>query len=577
MYIANLSTRSRLVLLLPLLAMACSRGPGEVAIPEAAILEYIPADTPYVLAALQSAPDEVAAKLGAGSVRVAKAYAGVVKAALDQPPAEGQEPLLGPEGRERVRAVIDELVALVTPEGMPAAGIDRSSTAAIYGVGLLPVLRVTLSDPAKFEAVFERIEERAGKAMTVASVDGHAYRYAGDGDARVIVAVLDGQLVVTLVPASLDEELLKLVLGITRPQQALSDSGELAELAQTYDFTPYGLGLIDVRRLAATFLDEQSGVNAALLSMMEHDRSALSDVCREEMRTIAGVVPRIVTGYTEMSEDRIRANSVFELRRDLAQGLGKVTAPVPGLGQLQEGLLAFGMSFDLKALREFYAARLDAMEADPFECELLEDLQAQVTSGREALQSPLPPFASQFQGFLAVINDLKGLDIARKQPPTEVDMRLLISTSNAQGLMAMGAMFLPQIASLDIKPDSKPVRVELPPTGAPVDAAWIAMSDDAIVLSVGETADSGLADMLAAKPAEPPPFLSMSMDAARYYGFLGEAMLAAEADAGEPSTEVAAATSELMMALHEMFDRISFDVQFTERGVELPQTMVLAP
>src|SRR5690606_38192301 len=143
----------------------------------------------------------------------------------------------------------------------------------------------------------------------------------------------------------------------TLPDNSIADTGELGALAKKYGFTPYGLGLVDVRRIAGTFLDKPSGVNESLLALMEHDHSELSDVCRDEIRQVAALVPRLVTGYTEMTAERIRSNSVFELRSDIAAGLQTITAPVPGLGQPHGGLFSFGVSFDLLALRDFYAAR----------------------------------------------------------------------------------------------------------------------------------------------------------------------------------------------------------------------------
>lgn len=577
MQIANRFTRAWLALAVPLLAVACSK--GETTIPEAEILGYVPADTPYVFAALETAPDEVADKMGENATRIVKAYATVLKAALNEPPAEGQEPVLQPEERKRVSAILEELAAMVTPEGVPEAGIDRHSQMALYGVGLLPVLRVTLSDAAKFEAFLKRMEERAGKAMSVGSIDGHAYRYAGGESAKVILAVLEDQLVATFVPAALPEDLMKRVLGLTLPESSIADTDELAALAKKYGFTAYGLGLVDVQRIAATFLDQQSGVNESLLALMEHDRSELSDVCRDEIRAVAGLVPRVVTGYTEMTAEQIRSNSVFELRSDIAAGLQTITAPVPGLGQPHDALFSFGMSFDLPALRDFYAARLDAMEADPFECELFADLQDGVAKSRQALQQPVPPFVNDFHGFLAVIDDIQGLDIATRQPPTDIDMRFLISAANAPSLLAMGAMFSPQLASLDVKPDATPVRIELPPTGSPITSAWIAMSNDGIALAVGDGMETGLADMLSAASTEPSPFVSMDVDAARYYGFLGDVLESSQVgDDGErrASPETAAATGNLMRSLESMFDRITVDVQFTPQGIEMPSTMVLA-
>lgn len=579
MHITNRMKPLRLLFVLPLMLVACSDGPDDAVMSEAGILAYVPADTPYIFAALEPAPQEVSDTLGENTVGAVRAYAEMLKAAVkDRQPKDGGEPL-DPETRKRISAAIDEVVSLVTPEGLPEAGIDRDSRMAFYGVGLLPVLRVTLSDAARFESALARIEARAGKKMSVAEIDGHSYRYSGDDKGRLIVALIDGQLVVSLVPTSLGDDLLKRVLGLTLPAESIADTGELVALAEAYGYRPYGLGLIDIERVAATFLDEQAGVNEALLSLMEHDSSALSDVCREEIRSLAGIMPRVVTGYTEMTPEKLESNTVFELRSDLAAGLQTITSPVPGLGQQHGGLVSFGMSLDLPALREFYAARLDALEADPYQCELFADLQSGIATGRAVLQQPVPPAANDFHGFLAVIEDIQGMDFETRQPPTDIDMRFLIASSNAPGLVAMGAMFSPQLAALDLEPNSTPVQLELPAGAAPIDSAWVAMSENALALSVGDGGEAGLAEMLVADSAEPAPFLSMDMDAGRYYGFLGDVITTVRQenpDDDKVSQETAKAMGDVMHTFESLFDRISFDIQFTERGIEMPSTMVLA-
>lgn len=574
-----------LALAVPLALVACSRDEAASLTSSEGILSYIPADTPYVFAALEPLPDEVREKFAASTEAAVQIYPRMLKAMLASNPADPEQGGLTAEERERYSAMIDELAGMITPEGIPAAGLDsRESVSAFYGVGLLPVLRITLTDGTLFNDTFAKLEERAGQSMEVATVDGHSYRYAGNDKGRVILAVIDDQLVVSLVPASLPDDLLKSVLGLTLPADSIAESGALAKLAETYGYLEHGLGMLDVQQLAATFLDEQTGVNQWVLETFEHDTAALTDVCKAEIRSMTGILPRVSAGYTAISTEHMAMNSVFELRSDLASGLQAITAPVPGLGQEQGGLFSFGMGFDLAAVREFYAARLDAMEADPYECELLADLQAGVAQGRAALQQPLPPVAYGIRGFLAVVEDIQGLDLAKKQPPTKVDMRFLLASENPQGLLAMGAMFSPQIASLNLQSDSKPVKLELPMLTSTVGAAYIAMSDDALALSVGNGGEAKLTDMLQATAVQPAPFMSMGMDAGRYYGLLGDAIAnAAETEnvtadpAGEPgSAEMLQASSDAMKAMAELLDRLSFDVRFTERGIEIPSRMSLA-
>lgn len=540
------------------------------------LLRHVPADTPYVFAMLEPIPEDLADKFEPKLDGILTAYRELMKTMV-KTSAKGDDESDDDEAipKEAVE-VIDELTALLSVEGFNSAGIDRDTTMVIYGTGLLPVLRMKVSDGGRLEATIARIEKKAGNGMSVATIGDQSYRYTGDDKARLVIAVIDNELILSLVPTKLPEGQLKSILGLTPPASSLADTGELQKIIDDNGFKPYSLGLVDVARIAATFLDSQSGVNAELLSLMDYDATKLSDVCKSEIRALARIVPRIISGYTEMSAEKLRSNTVIELRQDIAAGLAKLTAPVPGLGREQGGLVAFGMSLDLLAARAFYASRLDAIEAEPYRCELLADLQGGAAKGRDVLNQPIPPIVYGFKGFLAVVEDIKGMDLAKKQPPTSADVRLLVSADNAGGLLAMGAMFSPEIAALDLKPDGKPVKFDAPQMAGVVDAAYVAMTENALAVSIGAGTERRLGTMLTAAIGEPPPFLLMEMDATRYYDFIAEA-IAIEGDQEDPSPpELKAAVSKLMRVTGELFLRMIVRVEFTKRGIEIPTTILLA-
>ncbi len=168
------------------------------------------------------------------------------------------------------------------------------------------------------------------------------------------------------------------------------------------------------------------------------------------------------------------------------------------------------------------------------------------------------------------------MDLAKKQPPTSADFRFLISTNNAEGLLAMGAMFSPEIAALDLQPDGVPVRFESPQFAGMIDVAYVAMTEDALALSIGAGTEERLGDMLTAAISEPTPFMSVEMDAARYYDFIAQAV-ALEDDEEDPTPpELKAAISEMMGVVGNMFSRMTIEIKFTERGVEFPSTVLLS-
>jgi hypothetical protein len=557
------------------LAAGCSKKSADIA--DSALLEYVPADTPYFMGKLQAFPDDLSDKFEPRLDTVLKAYQTMIRAAI-RDGLENAEPVDDEAAvkRERGLAVADKLVELLSIDGLRSAGIGRDSTFALYGAGLLPVIRADLTDAAAFTATLAEIEKESGSAMSSATLDGQDYRYFGDDDVRFIVAQSEGQVVITLVPAMLGDDSLRSVLGITKPAASLASSGRLQAVAKEYGFTSHVVGVVDIEKIALTFLQDADGINAELLALAEFDSEPLSAVCKSELSALAGIAPRLVTGYTEMNAKRIVSNTVVELRADIADGLATIAAPVPGLGNKHGGLLSMGMSIDMLAARAFYEARLDAIEADPYECELLADLQAGVGQGRAILEQPIPPIAYGLKGFLAVIDNIEGMDMANQQPPTAIDMRFLLATDNAPGLLAMGSMFSPELAALNLQPDGKPVQFESAMMQGPVDEVWVAMNETGLALSVGNGGKDKLGAMLGAKAGTPPPFFSMDMDAERYYSFIADAS-AMQADTDEDtSPEVAQAISDIMGGFGDLFERISVSVNFTDRGIELPSEVTLA-
>ena len=573
--------RSNLALLLivALSLSACSKEPAETSDNASlrsseGLLKYVPADTPYLLAMPTALPDDVLDQLEPQADVTLKMYPALIKGILNSVIATKQGEGEDIDDLQEVMPFVDELGGLLSIEGLHAAGIDRESLLVMYGVGLLPVIRITLSDGSLLEAAVTRLEDAAQKKMSVATIGAHEYRYAGGDKARVIVAIIDNELVVSVVPAELSEEHLNAVLGLTLPDENVAESLALQNLADKYDFMEYLVGFIDLERIASVFLDDQAGVNAQLLSMMEYDGSAISDTCKADARSLAGIMPRIVVGYSDISVEKLSSKAVFELRQDLASGLSTMTAPVPGLGSDHGGIFSVGMSTDILAAREFYSGRLDAMESKPYECEEFADLQAGVASGREVLNQPVPPIVYGFKGFLAVIEDIEGLDLKRQQPPTSIDMRLLVSIDNTEGLLAMGALFSPELAALNIEPNGEPVKLEMGQIAALGLTVHVAMTDSAIALSVGDGIEDKLGDMLQAKVSDPSPFMTFDMDAARYYNFIGDAMLA---DGGgmDAMPELREATQAIMDMASESFSRLSITVDFTEHGIELQSTVHL--
>lgn len=553
---------------------------------ERSILRYVPADSPYVIATGEAFPDDMLDKIEPRVEELLGAYRIAVREIARQEIAENAEGM-SPDDMQRMSKIVDELIGLMSIQGLRDAGFERDSQIAVYSHGLLPVIRIELDSQRKFENMIESIEETAGEQIETAEVAGHSYRYLGDNELRFVIGVFDGSVVFAFMPAAMPEDGIRMMLGIDLPKRNVAETSRLADIVDKYDYTEHYVGYVDVDRIARTMLEPPSGAESVLWDDIGDDHpSNLSDICKDEIYGMVGIAPRMVFGYDQVDSDGVGGSLVVEMRDDIAEGLTTIAALVPGLGSDAGGLFSFGASFNLLAMRDFYTARLDAMEADPYECEAFADLQAGVAKGREALAQPLPPFIYSLRGFNAVFDDIVGMDLATDTPPESVDASIVIAMENAQAMLAMGAMMSPELATLQLLPDGNPVELVLPELQAITDAAFAAMTDDALAISVGNGAESRVTETLNADPTEPPPVVAMTMDAGSYYNFLGDAMMledepaeaiGEEGEEGavveeknevELSPEAKVALRDAMKSLGAIYDRMSVDMRFTGRGIE---------
>ncbi|MGI9201694.1 MAG: hypothetical protein ACR2QL_11585 [Woeseiaceae bacterium] len=537
------------------------------------ILQYVPADSPYVFANLSPLPDDVMDKLEPSIDRILAAYETILQEVLVMATEEAEESG-DSENSAKAVAVIGEISSLMSMDGLRGAGFDRESRAVLYGNGLLPVLRIEVSDGALFEAALLRIEESANEKMEVATIAGNPVRYIVAEEAKILVSIMDTQVAIAVAPAGFDDDQLSVLLGFEEPATSIVGSGKLQGIANDYGFNDYFIGYFDLEQVAKTVTGDAEGLDAAIFAM--HQQEELSAVCSAEIRSMAGIAPRMVMGYTNISTSRFNSQVVLEMRSDIAEGLSTWSAPVPGLVGDMGGLLSFGMSLNVKSVREFVETQLDALEANPYECNEFADINDAAVQTRVALQQPVPPMIYDFRGFVAVIDEIEGLDMASQTPPTSIDGQVLLAMQNAPSLLAFAAMMSPEVAALELQPDGEPVLLDLPQAQAMGEDVYAALGDDALALSVGDNGQAKLGDMLVADASDNGTIFNFSMDANRYYTFIGEAMVQADDDDENPmSPAFQAAMQDVMLAIADMYDRMTVDMRVTNEGIVFDSVVIL--
>ena len=275
------------------------------------LLSYVPANSPYVFASIAPLPDDVFDKLEPKIDRILQSYEVLLQEIVSMATAElAAVNMDGADGTavedseqeeaSKAIAIIGELSSLMSVEGLRGAGFARESRGVFYCNGLLPVLRMEVTDGALFEAALTNIEDLAGEKMDIATIAGNTIRYAATDAVKVLIAILDQQVVVSIAPASFSDAQLGELLGFTAPSSNIISSGVLQSISTQYGFNDYFVGYVDIESIVNTVSGTASGLDAELLASA-NDQEDLSDICRAEIRSMGGIAPRLVAGYTDVS------------------------------------------------------------------------------------------------------------------------------------------------------------------------------------------------------------------------------------------------------------------------------------
>ncbi|MDX1381216.1 MAG: hypothetical protein R3233_08845, partial [Xanthomonadales bacterium] len=275
-----------LSLALSLVLAACSR--EEAALPGAdnALLDFVPADTPYLAASLERPPEAV---VDAWLRRVQpvldelQVQLTATRTGLEGDAASGGQPF---EARVAL-AVLRELDGKLSREGLNSLGIDILSHKVAYGVGAFPVFRTGLSDPAALQATVQRILDDLQLKAPERTFQSVAYwriwpEISGTEVPEIpvglYIAILEDHLAVGLLPPAAEAEVLPGFLGLERPAQ--SDAcARLAELNRTHGYTHYGSAVIDVRKLAHEFQQPGTLTAGVMTGLGADDPATLAPEC----------------------------------------------------------------------------------------------------------------------------------------------------------------------------------------------------------------------------------------------------------------------------------------------------------
>ena len=508
----NKAARFTVLALSAAVLAACGKSASNGDLP----LTYAPADTPYAYANLEPQPKA----LIDWSSRQMQAMWPLLMGVYEHLVSDASK--LDAHEKKIIGAVLDELRSRDTLEKLREIGYKADARVAIYGVGLIPVMRIELSDPAAFKAMIARVETKIGEKIPTGKTGEQEYWQLGEEDVKIAVAVQGSQLVATLWAPDASDAAKQLLLGVKKPEKNLLDAGTLQAIQKKYNFSAYGEGYVDIAALAQRLSSAPAGADLEIAQAMGLPTAAATDnpVCVAEARALAQKFPRAVFGAESMAPPQLKVTAQLEMEPALAQALMTTFTAAPGTGAPGEGLVDISLATPLLKLKDFWIKQADAVAAKPFACPEFVELNESFAKSKAHLSTTIPPPFSDLTGLRLTLDKIE----PRKDSKVpDVAARLLLGSNNPLAAVGMAQMAVPQLKDLQIKPDGKPVALPagLIPASAQMPPVSIAMTDKAVALATGQGEEAMLSAYFAAPPSATPVFFRMYFSGA-LYGLLGK-------------------------------------------------------
>ncbi len=487
-------------------------------------LAFAPADTPYVVANLDVLDDDTRKALLTQADMQLPSQLAQLNAAADQMAKKD------PDGARLMHALAAEFNGKTIETFAQNAGLDLKGYSALYGVGLSPVLRISLSDAKAFDGFVGRLETACGKKLDVANLGAQSYRkytFAASGT-QAILAMVGKQAVLSLLPADAAPALLRQALGLDRPEKSLQDDGRLAALAKAKGYQKWVIGDLDLTRalplamggsdpLIASVIKAHAAAESAKTGEPVANQLQTSPSCAPEAARIAARVPSVSFGYTQLDTGHQNVRVDIALADDISKAFSDLKVDLPGLGSPGTAPFDVSIALPITQLRTFWSAQADAVAAKPFTCPALTDLNDGFAKLGPAMQkAAIPPFG-----------DMLGLRIALDTlaPAKDGGMptftgRVVLGTNNPTGLLAMSQMMVPALAQLKLTPSGPPAPLPKDMASMLGQPAWIALGDKAVAIGVGAGEDAQLADTLKATTGDTGRTARMHLTGAMYMTWL---------------------------------------------------------
>lgn len=496
------------------------------------VTERIPADTPYLFAALTPIPDPLVQKFSATlETQLAQAHAQLMPllAASESPWAKVASTLL------------DEVRAQKPTKWWQSVGFAPGGRFALYGLSMWPVIRLEVASADTVNKTVQRYLELAQMPVQPSKQGDWTLWQLTFGGGAVVVAVSAREAVVSAMPAPLLPKALPWLLGTQKPERTLADDNALPQLMNRHTFLPYFVGVFDLRATLAILSGRSTGATRELSDAL--NLPALAG-CAKDIDRLADLTPRVAFGYHRLDDKAFSGGFVIETPPHVAAALGRVVSASPGITwpPADKPLFAMSAAIDINNGLALLGEIGKAIQMQPFTCGALAELNDVGEKWRKLANEPLPPVVTGLNGISMVLNDAT-------IEPLSLTGYVVASGDQLDALPGMLAL-IPGAGGISLKSEGPPAALPLDQFGVTwAKTAHAALRGDRLVIAVGGDSARVAAEQLKVAPSARAPLFGMSFEADKIAKLSD---LAAQAFAG-----------------YQYFRSVAFAVELREQGLHL--------
>ncbi len=357
---------------------------------------FIPAETPYLLAAMDNGSNAVSRKLFGDAIESVKSKLLPKLRGTDTPWARA------------MLALADEIAADHSNSWQAHLGLEEDLRYVVYGLSIWPVVRLNVTNPNRLRAVIQRTIDLAELGLVPIKTATATYWQYNDPEDKlsIVVAVTDREMVATMMPSVVLAQAMPYVLGIKLPDISLASSPRIPTMLQRNGFTETHIMFFDFEHAAAIAFGRGSAFETALRDVFNGNK--IDAPCRADIDRLVALAPRLVSGMTQLNDTGMAASMVLELDPMLRRSLAAVQRPAASysLEGAANSIFAFGAALDVDNAIKMLVSLGTSVQARPFQCAQLEPLNAAMATLKNGVDQQIPAQLRGVHGFMVAVHEL---------------------------------------------------------------------------------------------------------------------------------------------------------------------------